>query len=213
MGARLGLTDTQSTVMHCCQHRGNRVGNFGAAPLAQRADDDPPSSRLTRRPSSWNFPPHPKNSPSPPACTASVELVVGIANEASVAAGCARAFSAAGAGLAATYLNEKARLARSHRCRTSPLQLASRLRCAHPRPARGGIRADRRRMGPAGLLVHAIAFAPKDDLHGRVVECSSKSPVPSSRLMAGAAPGVRSSRGTPDMTGDLRQASALESAI
>jgi enoyl-[acyl-carrier protein] reductase I len=35
-------------------------------------------------------------------------LVVGIANDASIAAGCARAFVAAGAELAATYLNDKA---------------------------------------------------------------------------------------------------------
>jgi len=35
-------------------------------------------------------------------------LVVGIANEASIAAGCARAFFAAGANLVATYLNDKA---------------------------------------------------------------------------------------------------------
>jgi enoyl-[acyl-carrier-protein] reductase (NADH) len=35
-------------------------------------------------------------------------LVVGIANEASIAAGCAHAFAAAGASIAATYLNEKA---------------------------------------------------------------------------------------------------------
>ncbi len=36
-------------------------------------------------------------------------LVFGVANEASIAAGCARAFHAAGAGLALTCLNEKAR--------------------------------------------------------------------------------------------------------
>src|SRR5271168_1567299 len=35
-------------------------------------------------------------------------LVVGIANESSIAAGCSRAFVAAGASLAATYLNDKA---------------------------------------------------------------------------------------------------------
>jgi enoyl-[acyl-carrier protein] reductase I len=35
-------------------------------------------------------------------------LVVGIANEASIAAGCARAFAAAGATLAITNLNDKA---------------------------------------------------------------------------------------------------------
>ena len=36
-------------------------------------------------------------------------LVVGVANEASIAAGCARAFRATGAELALTFLNEKAR--------------------------------------------------------------------------------------------------------
>lgn len=36
-------------------------------------------------------------------------LVVGIANESSIAAGCAEAFSQAGASLAASYVNEKAK--------------------------------------------------------------------------------------------------------
>ena len=36
-------------------------------------------------------------------------LIVGIANEQSIAAGCAEAFSRCGARLAATYLNEKAK--------------------------------------------------------------------------------------------------------
>ena len=35
-------------------------------------------------------------------------LVIGIANEASIAAGCARSFAQAGATLAATYLNARA---------------------------------------------------------------------------------------------------------
>ena len=35
-------------------------------------------------------------------------LIVGIANEHSIATGCARAFTAAGATLACTYLNDKA---------------------------------------------------------------------------------------------------------
>lgn len=35
-------------------------------------------------------------------------LVVGIANESSIATGCARAFAAAGATLAATYVNDRA---------------------------------------------------------------------------------------------------------
>jgi len=98
-------------------------------------------------------------------------LVVGIANEASIAAGCARAFVAAGASLAATYLNDKAQ---PHvRVATDPprLQLAAGLRRPRPRPIGGSIRADRCQLD---FLLHAIAFAPKDDLHGRVVDCSAE---------------------------------------
>ena len=46
-------------------------------------------------------------------------LVVGIANDASIASGCARAFVAEGADLAATYLNDKA-LPHGQRCHRSP---------------------------------------------------------------------------------------------
>lgn len=45
---------------------------------------------------------------TPPSLHGKGGFVVGIANEASIAAGCARAFAAAGATLAATYLNDKA---------------------------------------------------------------------------------------------------------
>ena len=50
-------------------------------------------------------------------------LVVGIANDSSIAAGCAAAFRAAGADLAVTYLNDKAA--------TFALQASSR-RCSTP---------------------------------------------------------------------------------
>ena len=50
-------------------------------------------------------------------------LVVGIANDSSIAAGCATAFKAAGADLAVTYLNDKAA--------TFALQASSR-RCSTP---------------------------------------------------------------------------------
>lgn len=45
---------------------------------------------------------------TPPSLHGKRGFVVGIANEASIAVGCARAFAAAGATLAATYLNDKA---------------------------------------------------------------------------------------------------------
>jgi enoyl-[acyl-carrier protein] reductase I len=100
-------------------------------------------------------------------------LVVGIANESSIAAGCARAFVGAGASLAATYLNEKA--LPYVRAVTDPLgcklllpcdvRIAGQLEAAFER-----IRAE---WGQLDFLLHAIAFAPADDLHGRVVDCSA----------------------------------------
>jgi len=99
-------------------------------------------------------------------------LVVGIANEASIAAGCARAFVAAGASLAATYLNDKA-LPHVHAV-TEPLggmllpcdvRVPGQLEAVFER-----IRAE---WGRLDFLLHAVAFAPADDLHGRVVDCSA----------------------------------------
>ena len=101
-------------------------------------------------------------------------LVIGIANEASIAAGCARAFAAAGATLAATYLNDKAL---PHvRVVTGPLECPILLPCDVS--VSGELEAvfDRIRTewGALDFVLHAIAFAPAEDLHGRVVDCSAK---------------------------------------
>ncbi len=100
-------------------------------------------------------------------------LVVGIANEASIAAGCARAFVAAGASLAATYLNDKAL---PHvRAVTEPLGATLLLPCDVRAP--GELETVFERLhtewGRLDFLLHAVAFAPADDLHGRVVDCSA----------------------------------------
>ena len=116
----------------------------------------------------------PKEYSAAPSLYGKRGLVVGIANEASIAAGCARAFAAAGASLAATYLNEKAE---PHvRAVTDPLGCNLLLACDVRVPGQleaafERIRAER---GQMDFLLHAIAFAPKDDLHGRVVDCSSE---------------------------------------
>jgi len=101
-------------------------------------------------------------------------LVVGIANEASIAAGCARAFVANGAEIAATYLNDKAL---PHvRAVTDPLNCKLLLPCDVRAPGQleavfGQIEAA---WGRLDFLLHAIAFAPADDLHGRVVDSSAE---------------------------------------
>jgi enoyl-[acyl-carrier protein] reductase I len=100
-------------------------------------------------------------------------LVVGIANEASIAAGCARAFVAAGASLAATYLNDKAL---PHvRAVTDPLGCKLLMPCDVRIPGQlaGVFEQIRAEWGQLDFLLHAIAFAPTADLHGRVVDCSA----------------------------------------
>lgn len=99
-------------------------------------------------------------------------LVVGIANEQSIAHGCARAFKAQGADLAVTYLNEKSR----HY--VEPLAEALGTDLLLPCDVRepGQIEALFTRVeavwGKLDFLLHSIAFAPRDDLHGRVTDCS-----------------------------------------
>lgn len=101
-------------------------------------------------------------------------LIVGIANDASIAAGCARAFSAAGARLAATYLDDKAF---AHvRAVTDPLGCELLLPCDVR--AHGQLDTVFERIsehwGGLDFLLHAVAFAPAADLHGRVVDCSAE---------------------------------------
>ena len=100
-------------------------------------------------------------------------LVIGIANEHSIAAGCAAAFAQCGATLAATYLNDKAL--------PFVAPVAERLGVEWLAPCdvreAGQLEAlfDRIRTewGRLDFLLHSIAFAPKEDLQGRVVDCSA----------------------------------------
>ncbi|MFO1068310.1 MAG: enoyl-ACP reductase FabI [Geminicoccaceae bacterium] len=99
-------------------------------------------------------------------------LVTGIANDQSIAWGCAKGFRFLGADLAVTYLNDKARphvepLARELEAPIlMPLDLRQegQLEAVYERIGREWGRLD--------FVLHSIAFAPKDDLQGRVVDCS-----------------------------------------
>jgi enoyl-[acyl-carrier protein] reductase I len=99
-------------------------------------------------------------------------LVIGIANESSIAAGCASAFVNAGAELAASYVNEKARPFVS--AVTDRLKVDWIAPCDVRVPGQLEALIDQVRSEWGGLdfLLHSIAYAPKDDLHGRVVDCS-----------------------------------------
>jgi enoyl-[acyl-carrier protein] reductase I len=100
-------------------------------------------------------------------------LVIGIANSSSIATGCARAFAAAGAELAATYLNEKSLT--YVKPVTDALGCTLLLPCDVQVPGQLETVFERitSEWGRLDFLLHAIAFAPAADLHGRVVDCSA----------------------------------------
>ncbi|MBL6454055.1 enoyl-ACP reductase FabI [Belnapia sp. T6] len=99
-------------------------------------------------------------------------LVVGIANDQSIAYGCAAKLRAFGADLAITYLNAKAE--RFVRPLAEELGADPILPLDVEQP--GEMEAVFDRIGTAwgGLdfVIHSIAFAPRADLHGRVVDAS-----------------------------------------
>ncbi|MEJ2376494.1 MAG: enoyl-ACP reductase FabI [Pseudolabrys sp.] len=99
-------------------------------------------------------------------------LVVGIANERSIAAGCARAFRQAGAELAVTYLNEKARPYVEPVASALGAQLFMPLDVEKEGSLKAVFERIRSEWGRLDFLLHSIAYCPKDDLHSRVVDCS-----------------------------------------
>jgi enoyl-[acyl-carrier protein] reductase I len=101
-------------------------------------------------------------------------LVVGIANEHSIAFGCAAKLRGFGAELAVTWLNDKAE--RFVRPLAEQLQadIMLPLDVAQPGQLEAVFDAIRARWGRLDFVIHSIAFAPRADLHGRVVDCSAE---------------------------------------
>jgi enoyl-[acyl-carrier protein] reductase I len=99
-------------------------------------------------------------------------LVTGIANDQSIAWGCAKAFRGLGAELAVTYLNDKALPY------VAPLAEAVRASILMPLDLRqdGQLEAVFERIdqewGGLDFALHSIAFAPRGDLARRVTDCS-----------------------------------------
>lgn len=99
-------------------------------------------------------------------------LVVGIANENSIAWGCAAAFRQFGAELAITYLNEKAKPYVEPLAKQLGADIFLPLDVLRPGEMQAVFDEIRRRWGRLDFAVHSIAFAPKQALHGRVVDVS-----------------------------------------
>ena len=75
-------------------------------------------------------------------------LIVGVANDRSIAWGCAEAMHRSGAEIAMTYFNDRAR--------------------PYVEPLAKAVNA---KWGRLDILVHSIAFAPREALAGRVSDC------------------------------------------
>lgn len=101
-------------------------------------------------------------------------LVVGIANEHSIAWGCAKALKAQGADLALTWLNEKAEASVRPLAEQLDAEITGPLDVSHLGQTEAIFAEIERRWGRLDVLLHSIAFAPKTDLHGRVVDCSAE---------------------------------------
>ena len=99
-------------------------------------------------------------------------LVVGIANEHSIAHGCARAFAELGAELAITYLNDKAKPHVEPLARQIDADVLLPLDVMQPGQMQAVFDHLRTHWGTLDFVIHSIAFAPRDDLHGRIVDCS-----------------------------------------
>lgn len=101
-------------------------------------------------------------------------LVVGVANDQSVAWGCAKALRAQGARLALTYLNEKAEPHVRPLAEGLGAEIVMPLDVRDPGEMTALFDAIRGRWGRLDTLVHSIAFCPKEDLHGRVIDSSAE---------------------------------------
>ena len=99
-------------------------------------------------------------------------LVVGIANEHSIAFGCAEKLRALGAELAVTYLNAKAEPFVRPLAQNIQASLILPLDVEQPGQLDAVFDRIAQEWGRLDFVIHSIAFAPRQDLHGRVVDCS-----------------------------------------
>jgi enoyl-[acyl-carrier protein] reductase I len=101
-------------------------------------------------------------------------LVTGIANDQSIAWGCAKAFHAFGADIAITYRNEKTKKYVDPLAKEVEASIYLPVDVEKPGELEAAFEAVRKKWGKLDIMLHSIAFAPKDDLHGRVVDCSKE---------------------------------------
>ncbi len=108
-----------------------------------------------------------------PILTGHKSLIVGIANDQSIAYGCAEAFRTAGADLAITWLNEKAQPYVEPLGVALGAEIMAPLNVEEDGELAALFETIGTRWGRLDSLVHSIAFAPKEDLQGGLIDCSA----------------------------------------
>src|SRR4029078_12069799 len=101
-------------------------------------------------------------------------LVLGIANEHSIAYGCAKVFRALGAELAITYLNEKAKPYVEPLARALGAGSIAPCDVGKEGELEAVFKSIAETWGGLDMALHSIAFAPKEDLHGPLPDSSSE---------------------------------------
>jgi len=99
-------------------------------------------------------------------------LIVGVANEHSIAFGCAAKLRGFGAEVALTYLNAKAKPYVEPLAEQIGASMLLPLDVSQESAVASMFEQIKAQWGYLDFVIHSIAFAPKDDLHGRIVDCS-----------------------------------------
>ena len=99
-------------------------------------------------------------------------LVVGLANDQSIAWGCVQAFKAMGADLAITYQTEKAKPYTEPLAQKVGAPIFMPLDVCNEEQLDARFAEIKAKWGKLDFMLHSVAYAPKDDLHGRVTDCS-----------------------------------------
>ena len=109
-----------------------------------------------------------------PVLNGAKALVVGVANDSSIAYGCAKAFAELGADLAITYLNDKSRTYVEPLAKEMNAPLLLPLDVTQPGQLEAVFDTITREWGQLDILVHSIAWAPKEDLQNGLLNSSAE---------------------------------------
>ena len=120
-----------------------------------------------------NIPPDADTTPTLPILAGKKGLIVGIANDQSIAYGCAQVMHKLGATLAITYFNAKAEPYVRPLAEQLEADLILPLDVEQPGQLEAVFAQLEQRWGKLDFVLHAIAFAPAADLHGRIVDSSA----------------------------------------